>query len=126
MLITIFRSRHSTLAGEDYDQFFTELKELAKLNPGFVDIKSYRAEDGERLTVVRWKDKETLQEWSQNARHLEAKRLAREKWYDYFEIQTAEIFRTSTFDRSTTSNHSSLKPVQHSSRQNEQRNQMGS
>ena len=113
MILTIFRSRHSALAGEDYETFFAELKELAKLNPGFVDIKSYRAEDGEQLTVVRWKDKETLQEWSRNVRHLEAKRLGREKWYDYFEIQTAEVFRTSTFDRSTTSNNSLLKAAPH-------------
>ena len=99
MIITTFRSRHSALAGNDYEDFFAELKELAKLNSGFIDIKTYRAEDGERLTIARWRDKETLELWSQNLPHLQAKRLATEKWYDYFEIQTAEVFRTATFDR---------------------------
>lgn len=99
MIITTFRSRHSALAGKDYEDFFAELRELAKLNPGFIDIKTYQAEDGERLTIARWSDKETLQLWSQNLRHLQAKRLAGERWYDHFEIQTAEVFRTASFDR---------------------------
>ena len=99
MIITIFRSCHSALAGKDYEDFFAELKELAKFNPGFIDIKTYQAEGGEWLTIARWRDKETLQLWSQDLCHLQAKRLARERWYDYFEIQTAEVFRTAIFDR---------------------------
>jgi heme-degrading monooxygenase HmoA len=87
------------MAGDDYTTWFAELKELAKNNPGFIDIKTYRADDGERLTAVRWRDAETSREWSHNVRHLEAKRLAREKWYDYFEIQVSEVIRTSRFDR---------------------------
>jgi heme-degrading monooxygenase HmoA len=65
MIITTFRSRHSALAGNDFEGFFAELKELAKLNAGFIDIKTYRAEDGERLTIARWRDKETLELWLQ-------------------------------------------------------------
>src|SRR5215471_15603793 len=100
MILTVFRSRLSPYAGDDYTAWLAELKELAKLNPGFVDIKSYTAEDGERLTAVRWRDAQTLREWSNNARHLEAKRLAREKWYDWFEIEVAEVIRSNRFTRS--------------------------
>ena len=100
MILTVFRSRLSSLAKEDYTAWVAELKELATQNTGFVDIKTYVAEDGERLTVVRWKDRETLGEWSRNARHVEAKRLAREKWYEYFEVQVAEVLRTNYFERS--------------------------
>lgn len=98
MILTVFRSRLSANAGADYSAWVSELKELAKENSGFIDIKNYTAEDGERLTVVRWKDATTLREWSRNARHLEAKRLAREKWYDYFEIEIAEVTRTNRFE----------------------------
>ena len=111
MIITTFRSRHSALAGNDFEDFFAELKELAELNAGFIDIKTYRAEDGERLTIARWRDKETLELWLQNLPHLQAKRLAREKWYDYFEIQTAEVFRTATFDRRAIEDASMHQPV---------------
>jgi heme-degrading monooxygenase HmoA len=97
MILTVFRSRLTEAAGEDYVEWVNELKELAKDNPGFIDIKTYTADDGERLTAVRWRDKETLRDWSHNARHLEAKRLAREKWYQYFEIEVAEVFRTNSF-----------------------------
>jgi heme-degrading monooxygenase HmoA len=102
MILTVFRSRLTEAAGEDYTGWVMELKELAKDNPGFVDIKTYTADDGERLTAVRWRDKDTLRDWSRNVRHLEAKRLAREKWYQYFEIEVAEIFRTNSFgDKNT-------------------------
>lgn len=97
MILTVFRSRLSTPVHDDYAVWVAELKELAKSNPGFIDIKTYTAEDGERLTAVRWRDEQTLRDWAHNARHLEAKRLAREKWYDYFEIEIAQVLRTNSF-----------------------------
>lgn len=102
MILTVFRSRLTSLAQDDYAAWVLELKELAKQNSGFIDIKTYTAEDGERLTAVRWKDAATLREWSINARHLQAKGLGRKKWYEYFESQVAEVIRTSTFHRDDT------------------------
>jgi heme-degrading monooxygenase HmoA len=72
---------------------------LAKTMPGFVDVKAYRADDGERLTVVWWKDEETLRGWREQARHRVAQRLGREKWYEYYKIDVAEITRANAFER---------------------------
>jgi heme-degrading monooxygenase HmoA len=68
--------------------------------PGFVDVKSFAAEDGERLTVVWWQNEETMRAWREHPRHREAQRLGRERWYRYFRLEVAELSRTQAFERS--------------------------
>ncbi|HTD21262.1 MAG TPA: hypothetical protein VK738_01265 [Terriglobales bacterium] len=55
MLIILFRSKLTAQAGEDYQDTNAEMESLVRQNPGFIDVKSYKSEDGERLTVVWWK-----------------------------------------------------------------------
>src|SRR5262245_1375704 len=50
--LILFRSKLTDQAGADYQAMNDELAALVRENPGFVDVKSYAAEDGERLTVV--------------------------------------------------------------------------
>lgn len=99
MLVILFRSRLTEAAGADYDAMDEELKAAARAAPGFVDVKSYMADDGERLTVVRWKDAETLRAWREYPRHREAQRTGRERWYQWYTIEVAEVVRDSAFTR---------------------------
>jgi len=86
-------------AGEDYQAMNNEMESLVRQNPGFIDVKSYTSEDGERLTVVWWRDEESLREWRQQMRHREAQKTGREKWYEYYHMEVAKIERTSGFER---------------------------
>jgi len=63
MVVVLFRSRLTGQAGDDYQQMAAEMYNSAKAMPGFIDFKSYKAEDGERISVVWWKDEETLKLW---------------------------------------------------------------
>jgi heme-degrading monooxygenase HmoA len=45
--------------------------------PGFIDVKSSKANDGARLTVVWWEDAETLKHWREQVRHRVAQRQRR-------------------------------------------------
>ncbi|MEO8026636.1 MAG: antibiotic biosynthesis monooxygenase [Bryobacteraceae bacterium] len=99
MIIVLFRSRLTPETGDDYAEMSAEMDRLARSSPGFVDVKSYKAEDGERLTLVWWQDEETLQIWRQNVRHLVAQKTGREKWYEYYKSEVATIIRTSNFER---------------------------
>jgi heme-degrading monooxygenase HmoA len=56
--------------------------DLAKTMPGFVDVRAYASDAGERLTVVWWEDEETLRAWRTHARHLVAQEAGRERWYE--------------------------------------------
>jgi len=68
-------------------------------NPGFIDVKSYTAADGERLTVVWWRDEESLAEWRNLMRHREAQNTGRQKWYEYYNVDVATITRSRSFVR---------------------------
>ena len=100
MIVILFRSRLTARAGEDYDAMDRRMSEKARAAPGFVDVKSYTAADGERLTVVRWKDAETLRSWREDVEHREAQSTGRRLWYEWYEMEVAETVRESRFARS--------------------------
>jgi heme-degrading monooxygenase HmoA len=64
-----------------------------------VDVKSYTGEDGERLTIVWWKDAETLRRWREDPRHRVAQETGRRLWYEYYAMEVAEVVRESRFTR---------------------------
>ena len=72
---------------------------LVQQNPGFIDAKWYKAEDGERLTVVWFRDEESLREWRHQVRHREAQNAGREKWYRYYKLEVASVVREGSFER---------------------------
>jgi heme-degrading monooxygenase HmoA len=98
MLIVLFRSK-LVPEPDGYGEMAQEMLDLAKTMPGFIDVKAYSADDGERLTVVWWQDEETLRGWRTNARHLVAQKTGRERWYEYYNLEVAEVVRTKEFAR---------------------------
>ena len=98
MIIVLFRSKLVD-APDGYAEMAQEMDDLARKMPGFVDVKSFKAEDGERLTVVWWQDEATLKGWREQVRHRVAQRLGREKWYQYYKLEVAEVIRANAFER---------------------------
>ena len=56
----------------------------AKEMPGFVEFKSFKADDGERVSLVYWQDHETMAAWRKHPRHRIAQGHGRAKWYQEF------------------------------------------
>ena len=77
----------------------TKLSELVKDAPGFAAVKSYRADDGERLSLVWWKDAASLRAWRELPVHREAQREGRATWYEFYKMEVAEVVRESGFKR---------------------------
>jgi heme-degrading monooxygenase HmoA len=98
MVITLFRSRLTSQAGDDYSAMGAEMLERARTYPGFI-AKEFKAEDGERLTVVWWENDELLAVWRRDERHLVAQKLGRERWYHCYHIEVAEVIREQQFRR---------------------------
>jgi heme-degrading monooxygenase HmoA len=99
MIVVLFRSRLTPDAGEEYVATDQVLLEKARAAPGFVDVKSFTAADGERLTIVWWKDFETLRRWREDPEHREAQAAGRRLWYRYYDMEVAEVVRESHFAR---------------------------
>jgi len=100
MVVVLFRSKLVD-APEGYSEMAAEMEALARTMPGFVDVKAYAAEDGERLTIVRWQDQETLRQWREQVRHRTAQRMGREHWYRYYRMEVAEVVRETAFERAS-------------------------
>jgi len=104
MLVVLFRSKLVD-APIGYAEMAEEMEALARTMPGFVDVKAFKADDGERLTVVWWENAETLAGWRENVRHRLAQRLGRERWYQYYRIEVAEVVRQGAFERPPATAH---------------------
>ena len=103
MLYTLFFSRLRDLDPDEraaYQERAGSLKALAEdAHPGFVDLKTYTAEDGERLTVVRFRDEEAQRAWRRDPAHREGQRLGRERFYDQYRIVVCEPVRERAWTR---------------------------
>ena len=99
MIVTLFRSRLTSQAGDDYIAMSAEMLDRAKSYPGFVAMKSFKSEDGERLTVVWWESDELQAAWRRDEKHRQAQKIGRERWYHYYHIEVAEVMREQQFTR---------------------------
>jgi heme-degrading monooxygenase HmoA len=99
VIITLFRSRLTSQAGDDYSAMAAEMLERARTYPGFIGMKEFKAEDGERLTVEWWENDELQAAWRRDERHVVAQKFGRERWYDYYHIEVAEVIRKQQFTR---------------------------
>jgi heme-degrading monooxygenase HmoA len=102
MVVVVFRSRLTAEAGDDYSEMAEEMLATAKEMPGFVEFKSFAADDGERVSLVYWQDHETMAAWRSHPRHRIAQGNGRAKWYDYFRLEVADIVRETKFERRST------------------------
>jgi len=99
MIVILFRSKLTAAAGADYAEMDARMFEKATAAEGFVAVKGFRADDGERLTVVWWKDAESLSRWRNDPEHRIAQETGRERWYQYYAMEVAEVIRESHFAR---------------------------
>ena len=67
MIVTIFRSRLRAGVDQAYSEMAARMERLASEMPGFVSIKNFCAEDGERVSVVEFES--TMSEEMFHASH---------------------------------------------------------
>ena len=63
-----------------------------------IDPETYNVYiDGERVTVVEFKDQESQKAWASQMEHVAAKQRGREAFYAEYAIQVCEVLRESRF-----------------------------
>ena len=60
----------------DYSTVADKMEELAKQQPGFLDVESVRDHSGLGITISYWESLEAIENWKQNVLHKEAKKEA--------------------------------------------------
>lgn len=106
MIYTLFYSNLADLEPErleEYGEQAAALRSRAEASyPGFVDQKTFTADDGERLTVVRFRDPESQAAWRQDSVHRNAQRKGRDTWYERYRIVVCEEVRSRSWSRAAT------------------------
>lgn len=80
---------------EGYAAMAKRMEELAKAQPGYLGFESARTALG--ISVSYWKDLQSISQWKNNAEHLLAQQLGREKWYSAYHIRIAKVERDYSF-----------------------------
>ena len=99
MILTVFRSRVKPEVREEYLQWQSRMRALAKEMPGYISHKGFVAEDGEAAIIVEFESEEAHRVWSLHPAHVEAKKKGRQDFYLEYRIQVCQVQRESAFPK---------------------------
>jgi heme-degrading monooxygenase HmoA len=97
-VMTVFRSRLRADA-DGYPEHAARMSALAREMPGYVEHKVFTAEDGERVTLVRFADRPSHDAWGRDPEHREAQRAGVRDYYEEYSISVGAIDRASAWTR---------------------------
>ena len=98
-VVTVFRNRLVPAAAEAYAADLAVVVALAREMPGFVETKTFTADDGERATVVTFADEEAHRGWRDHPRHRQAQRSGIAHYYAEYSIAVGTTSYASSFTR---------------------------
>jgi len=98
-VVVVFRSRLNVGVDAEYEPEAARMEELAAAMPGFVAIKAFVADDGERASIIEFESLETEQAWRDHPEHRLAQERGRAEFYAGYRIQVCEVLRDRSFDR---------------------------
>jgi heme-degrading monooxygenase HmoA len=84
---------------DGYAAMDERMAELGRAQPGYLGRESKTGGDGRELTVLYYRDAESIAAWQQHPEHLEAQRRGREQWYAGYHIEVARVERAYGFTR---------------------------
>lgn len=85
----------------EYEALDRRMYEIVSDIPGFISIKSYASEDGDHLSIVRFRSEGALEAWRTQPEHREAQRRGREEFYSHYWIQICKVVREYEWWRDT-------------------------
>ena len=98
-IVTVFRNRLHPDGIAGYGPRADEIEALARSMPGFVEVKSFVADDGERVTISTFADAESVRAWREHPEHRVAQQQGRAEFYASYTIQVCETVRAGEFER---------------------------
>ena len=81
----------------EYERLGNRMDELVRAIPGFISVKDFTAEDGERVSMVCFATHEALAQWRDLPEHVEAQRAGKERIYARYDVRVCEVVRSYAF-----------------------------
>jgi heme-degrading monooxygenase HmoA len=97
--MTIFRSRRRPESEVAYQQRSAEMEAAARATPGFVDFKTFAADDGEKVSLVTFSTPEAQRAWRDDPGHRRAQQQGREEFYVEYSVQVGSCIHVSRWAR---------------------------
>lgn len=97
-VVTVFRNRLRADA-DAYPAHVARMSVLAQGMPGYVEHKTFTADDGERVTLVTFADQASHDAWGRHPEHREAQRAGVRDYYEEYSISVGEVDRASSWGR---------------------------
>lgn len=91
MFVVIFRARTRTL-DDEYFRVASRMRELALSHFGCLEFQAL-TEGQDEVALSYWPDEESIRAWKSHSEHLLAQQLGRERWYESYVVQVAQITR---------------------------------
>jgi heme-degrading monooxygenase HmoA len=98
-VMTVFRSRRREGSEGAYRALSAEMLAAARSVPGFVDFKTFTAEDGEHVSLVTFATPEAHEVWRNDPRHRDAQKRGRAEFYSEYSIQVGQCTHASRWTR---------------------------
>jgi heme-degrading monooxygenase HmoA len=90
--VVIFTSQRTAL-DDGYTELNDELYQEAQTFDGYIGAETLRNTSGFGVAVLYWRDAESIQRWAQHARHIRAKALGKEIWYEGYRVRIGRVER---------------------------------
>ncbi len=96
-VVVVFRSRLNEGVDSEYGPETARMVDLVSTMPGFRAIKTFTADDGERVSVIDFDSLEAERAWRDHPEHRKAQRRGREEFYAEYKIQVCALLRERAF-----------------------------
>lgn len=101
MRVIVFRTRLRDGISDEYARDGERIYELGSAMPGFVSLKDFTADDGERVAIAEFETADYLAAWRSHAEHAAAQQRGRDRYYASYSLQVCAELRSSKFDAAT-------------------------
>ncbi len=95
MFIVIFRAKVRS-ADNEYTQVASRMRELALSQFGCLEFTAV-TEGQDEIALSYWSSEAHIRAWKSHSEHVLAQQLGRERWYESYIVQVAEITRDYRF-----------------------------
>lgn len=99
MILVVFRTRVRPENESRYYALVDEIEKLARAMPGFISEKTFRHDDGERVSIQEWESAEHVKVWREHPKHKAAQEAGRTTFYEEYALFVADAPRASRFKR---------------------------
>jgi len=97
MFVVIFRAKVRQSDAE-YSQMAVRMRELALGQFGCLEFTAV-TEGNEEIALSYWPSEAHIRAWRAQSEHVLAQQLGRERWYESYTVQVAEVTRNYCFKR---------------------------